>query len=1141
MKRKLLSLIAAALAAFAIPTLALADQAPIGYLSYNVTDYSNSGTPLLAEFNVVNLTGPNSFDPDFPVATPLTISDETLLVTFSDGTTRTFGSSYFTVDFDGLSLDGTALSALDGNGQGGLNSAIGAVLTGTLSPDSITLTDGMQTRIDTSFSAALSDSAGFTDGDLAVINMTEIPEPSTWLLFGTGLAGLFLLRRRISARSIAAFATGTGSRAALAGGLALAAAAYPASALTLSSWVSPNSGAATSAVNLTGSGFPSGSIPAANVTVILAPACGSSGVTAHVNSVTTVIGSTDRIQFVLPASLSTSTYFVSISGTTSTGNAFSSSNCAKINVTGAMPVTTLSTNTVSFAPLAAGSSAPTQQVTLSNTGTGNLNVTGLTLSGTGANLFNETSNCGGTLTPGAYCTINVGFTPKLSGSYSAALTIADNDDSATHTVNISGSATSAPVTLTVVNSTDWKITNGALTVDYDPVGQNIWSVLFNGVQMADTTVFAKDGHYAGLYMDNVGLTASGCTSSYVHVAANGSVPEYVDLWTTCPSSSASPATYSLHYVIVSNDPGLHTYFTVNHSSTDIAGSLGQIQWVFRDSWTALTNTYEFNPGLNMPGPYIVPLPSNADINTPDLGRQVQNAVVDLHGFTDVPAGFTRGFYTKYDYAGYEYLHQAHGIYGSQYGVWGVFPSTETFNGGPTKQNLFPTGSLLTIDAFDSHFLPSIGVTLTAGTPLSRLWGPYYIRFNQLGTAYTTTGTTLTTPTDMYNDAVSAASTFSDFYNNEATLVSSGYIPTTSTTRGSVSIQVNNVVGKGSTPTQYAWAVLSDNATNYQLSMNGLQYWRDISSTGSATFDNVVPGTYRLSVYVLGQYGELRVDNINVTAGNTTVVPTKTFVPENFGTTIFTMGVPDRSSHEFMHGLDSNGHDLKNFYGAFNYWADFAATQGVPTYYATVVGSTPATNDTTEWPQTQWGKSGFDPGLFGGYFCNNSSDDTTDGYTCTIPSYVATLSGAKGTNGVTTVTPPAVIHFATPADFASYHYVTLSASLACQDGTFVVSLNRNSSYNESQPKSVETDCMVRSGLSGFTQTVVYQFPISQLNSTVGGDNTLSISASGIGDEYDSLRLELSNTNALPSNTGWYDYTLINAPGSIISANDAVPNP
>ncbi len=802
---------------------------------------------------------------------------------------------------------------------------------------------------------------------------------------------------------------------------------------------------------------------------------------------------------------------------------------------------------ISLSPISVGipsttaGSSSTGSLTVSNTGMVALTLGAMSVTGANAALFSlATTTCSATLAPNASCTVTVKFAPLASGNYTATLNVPNNSTGA-QSVSVSSIATGAAVSLAQNSSTDWQITNGALVVDYDPTGLNIWSVTLNGVQMVDTTTFAKDGHYAGLYMDNVGLTASGCTSNYVHVAANGSMPEYIDLWTTCPSSSASPATYSLHYVIVSSDPGLHTYFTVNHSSTDIAGSLGQIQWVFRDAWSILTNTYEFNPGLNMPGAYIVPLPSNADINTSDLGRQVQNAVVDLHGFTDVPAGFTRGFYTKYDYAGYEYLHQAHGVYGNQYGVWGVFPSTETLNGGPTKQNLLLTGSLLTMDAFDSHFLPSIGVTLEAGTALSRIWGPYYIRFNQIGTVSTSTGTVLATPRDMYNDAVSAGSAFADFYNNEATLVSAGYVPTTSTTRGAVSIQVNNVVGKGSTPTQYAWAVLSDNATNYQLSFNGLQYWADISNSGAAVFNNVVPGTYRLSVYVLGQYGELRVDNINVTAGSTTAVPAQTFVPENFGTTVFTIGVPDRSAHEFMHGLDSNGHDLKNYYGAYSYWADFAATKGVATYYATAVGSTPATNDTTEWPMTHWGKTGFDPGLFGGYFCNNSSDDTTDGYTCVVPSYVAGLSGATGTNGVTTGTPPAIIHFATPTNYASYQYATLSISLGCQDGTLVVSLNGNKSYNESQPSSVETDCMLRSGLSGFTQIVVYQFPVSQLNQTVGGDNKISISASGTGDEDDSLRLELSNINALPSNTGWNDYTLLTAPGTIITANDALPNP
>jgi hypothetical protein len=127
-------------------------------------------------------------------------------------------------------------------------------------------------------------------------------------------------------------------------------------------------------------------------------------------------------------------------------------------------------------------------------------------------------------------------------------------------------------------------------------------------------------------------------------------------------------------------------------------------------------------------------------------------------------------------------------------------------------------------------------------------------------------------------AVSAATAFVSQYDNESELAAAGYVP--STGRGSVSIQMN-----GATGAQYtAWAVLSDPATNFQVSCNGLQYWADIGSTGSYTFTGVAPGTYRLSVYVLGQWGEYRQDSIVVTANNTTTVPAATWVPENFGGT-----------------------------------------------------------------------------------------------------------------------------------------------------------------------------------------------------------------------------------------------------------------
>ena len=373
-------------------------------------------------------------------------------------------------------------------------------------------------------------------------------------------------------------------------------------------------------------------------------------------------------------------------------------------------------------------------------------------------------------------------------------------------------------------------------------------------------------------------------------------------------------------------------------------------------------------------------------------------------------------------------------------------------------------------------------------------------------------------------------------------------------------------------------MLSDPNTNIQYSSQGMQYWADISQNGTATISGVAPGTYRLSVYALGQWGEYRQDGIVVTANNTTTVPTVTFQAENFtnvkgtasGETVFTIGTPDRSSHEFLHGHNTvTGNDDREFWGNWNYWQDFAANQGAVVYYATAVGSTPATNDLTKWNYTHW--NFFNPGLFAGVF--NSSDDTTDGYSAypgqtyagiggqgsetAIPTYVAGLPGATGTNGAGTAIPAWQVYFATPSDIASYPSgnVELSVSLSCGYSSYVVTLNpQAANVQRIWHYTNYSDCMIRSGLSGYTQWFVMEFPASALNQTPGGSNefTISMSSSGDGVQDDALRLELTNNTSNPTVTGWNDYTYIIGTGnpaipplppnsSGLNNNDAVPNP
>jgi hypothetical protein len=95
-----------------------------------------------------------------------------------------------------------------------------------------------------------------------------------------------------------------------------------------------------------------------------------------------------------------------------------------------------------------GATSGAHKVTLSNLGTGNLTIHGVTASGD----FSETDTCTGqTLLPSATCDISVTFTPSVTGIVPGALTIADNTPQSPHIVALSGtglgSVSMAPASL----------------------------------------------------------------------------------------------------------------------------------------------------------------------------------------------------------------------------------------------------------------------------------------------------------------------------------------------------------------------------------------------------------------------------------------------------------------------------------------------------------------------------------------------------------------------------------------------------------------------------------------------------------------------------------------------------------------------
>lgn len=105
---------------------------------------------------------------------------------------------------------------------------------------------------------------------------------------------------------------------------------------------------------------------------------------------------------------------------------------------------TVSPSSLTFGLQSVGTNSPSQAVVLSNSQGAPLNISSISFGGTNPLSFSQTNDCGSSLAGGGTCTINVSFTPVISGSLSAILNINDNANNSPQTVSLSGVATSSP-------------------------------------------------------------------------------------------------------------------------------------------------------------------------------------------------------------------------------------------------------------------------------------------------------------------------------------------------------------------------------------------------------------------------------------------------------------------------------------------------------------------------------------------------------------------------------------------------------------------------------------------------------------------------------------------------------------------------
>jgi len=206
-----------------------------------------------------------------------------------------------------------------------------------------------------------------------------------------------------------------------------------------------------------------------------------------------------------------------------TDNASGSPQAVTLTGLGVAPAITFFPTTLAAGLILSGSVAP-MTLTVNNTGSGPLNITGTSITGTNASSFAVTANsCTVAVVAGSSCQMVVTFSPAATGSYAATLNVSDNVAGSPQQVPLTGSATTESNSCKTVNTTSPAQT---------PPTSNYAGTAFSGkVMVGSLPVIGA----------SVKIYAAG-------TAGNGSAPTLLNTQTTSASGTFSvPASFTCPY------------------------------------------------------------------------------------------------------------------------------------------------------------------------------------------------------------------------------------------------------------------------------------------------------------------------------------------------------------------------------------------------------------------------------------------------------------------------------------------------------------------------------------------------------------------------------------------------------------------
>jgi hypothetical protein len=200
----------------------------------------------------------------------------------------------------------------------------------------------------------------------------------------------------------------------------------------------------------------------------------------------------------------------------------------------------LSSASLTFGVEVVGTESAAQVETLSNTGGSDLVIGNVTITGTNAADFDESSTCGSSLGAGATCLINVTFTPSQLGQRIASVTISNSgpDSPQTLSLNGEGGESGANATLSATS-----LAFGSRTLDTTSPAQSVTLSNYGTTPLSVTGITAST-NFGQTNMCNSSL-ASGASCTVNVTFSPSQTGDLTGTLSVADNAADSPQTVSL--------------------------------------------------------------------------------------------------------------------------------------------------------------------------------------------------------------------------------------------------------------------------------------------------------------------------------------------------------------------------------------------------------------------------------------------------------------------------------------------------------------------------------------------------------------------------------------------------------------------